>query len=164
MRTLLLMRHAKSDYPPGVIDRERPLAERGKRDAQTAALWLGDNYPDLDVVIVSPARRAQQTWATVAPCVRAAQVLQDARVYDDWGAHLADIVTALPTDARTALIVGHNPGIEELADRLARSGDAAAREAMARKYPTSAIAAVGFAHGWADVAETQILSFTVPRG
>jgi phosphohistidine phosphatase len=164
MRTLLLMRHAKSDYPPGVGDRERPLAARGERDAEAAGVWLGATYPRLDLVIVSPARRARETWGIVEPHVQASRVEEDARVYEAWGAQLPDIVSSLADAVRTVLIVGHNPGIEECAARLARSGDAEAREAMSRKYPTSAIAALGFAEGWMDTSTAELVSFTVPRG
>jgi phosphohistidine phosphatase len=164
VRTLLLMRHAKSDYPEGVTDRDRPLAPRGERDAVAAATWLGATYPRVDDVVVSPACRAQQTWALVSSQVHAGTVRQDARVYDDWGERLQDVVMSLPAQATTALIVGHNPGIEDLAIDLGRSGDAAARERMASKYPTCAIATIGFLGPWTDLARTTLLAFTVPRG
>lgn len=164
MRTLLIMRHAKSDYPVGVADRERPLAPRGERDAAAAGEWLGEACPDVDLVVVSPARRARETWTLVAEHVRASRVVEDARVYDDWGAQLPDIVRSLPEDANTVLIVGHNPGVEELALLLARSGDGDARDAIARKYPTSAIATVGFGGRWTDLSAAVLLGFSVPRG
>ena len=164
MRTLLLMRHAKSDYPEGVPDRDRPLTPRGERDAVAAGTWLGAVHPAVDEVIVSPARRAQQTWSLVSSHVRAGLVREDARVYDDWGARLNDVVASLSAESTIALVVGHNPGIEEFAAALARSGDPVARERMLRKYPTCAVATLGFAGPWTDHSATMLLDFTVPRG
>jgi phosphohistidine phosphatase len=158
------MRHAKSDYPDGITDRDRPLAPRGERDAAAAGAWLGSAYPWVDEVVVSPARRAQQTWALVAPHVRTGKVRDDARVYEDWGAHLPDVVASLNPDALTALVIGHNPGIEDLAMDLAHSGDPVARARMLRKYPTCAIATIGFGGPWTDLGDTALTSFTVPRG
>ena len=161
MRVLILLRHAKSDYPPGVPDRERPLAARGERDAEAAAAWIAAGFPDVDQAVVSPARRAQQTWTRVSARVRAARVRDDERVYADWGAGLSDVVATLDPESRSAIVVGHNPGIEDLALRFA--GDSQARQRMAHKYPTCGIAVIGFAEGWARLDRAQLMVFAVPR-
>ena len=63
MRTLVLMRHAKSDYPGGVTDHDRPLADRGRREAALAGEWLTATLPEIDEILCSSAVRAQQTTA-----------------------------------------------------------------------------------------------------
>lgn len=164
MRTLLLMRHAKSDYPAGVPDHDRPLAPRGERDADAAASWLAAAYPGVDEVAVSPARRAQQTWARVAARVQAGTVREDARIYEDWGSNLRDVMAALSDDALVAMVVGHNPGIEEFALSLGQGGDPTARGRMLAKYPTSGIAVLLVPGSWQRPGAVELAMFAVPRG
>ena len=164
MRTLLLMRHAKSDYPAGVPDHDRPLAPRGERDADAAASWLAAAYPGVDEVAVSPARRAQQTWARVAVRVQAGTVRVDARIYDDWGSNLRDVMAAFSEDALVAMVVGHNPGIEEFALTLSQGGDPTARGRLLAKYPTSGIAVLLVPGNWERPGAVELAMFAVPRG
>lgn len=163
MRTLILLRHAKSDYPAGVPDIERPLSARGERDAVAAARWLRACYPEVDEVVVSPARRARDTWSAVAAEVSAHRVREDDRIYVDWGERLGDVVADLDPQSRTSLIVGHNPGIEDLAARLARGTESEAAARLARKYPTAGIAIIGLRDDWSCLSEAHLLVFSVPR-
>ncbi len=164
MRTLLLMRHAKSDYPAGVPDHDRPLAPRGERDADAAATWMAAVFPRLDEVAVSPARRAQQTWARVAARVQASAVREDSRIYEDWGSGLRDVMAGLSDDASIAMLVGHNPGIEEFALSLGERGDPSARARLMAKYPTSGIAVLLVPGSWARPGAVELAAFAVPRG
>lgn len=161
MPTLYLLRHAKSDYPPGVADRDRPLAPRGERDARAAAAWFAATAPTVDVALISPAVRAQQTWAAVAPAVSAGTVRTDGRIYEDWGSELREIVGGLPASVTSALVVGHNPGIEELVHALARTGDEQAVRRVRAKYPTCGIAVVRL-DAWSRTGD--LACFVVPRG
>ncbi|MGA0091244.1 MAG: SixA phosphatase family protein [Candidatus Nanopelagicales bacterium] len=164
MRTLLLLRHAKSDYPPGVADRERPLSARGERDAAAAAQWLRAAFPVIDEAVVSPATRALQTWSSVEMAVGVLSMRIDPRVYDDWGAHLLTVVEGLSAASRTALIIGHNPGIEELALELSGSAPSEARARLLDKYPTCGIAVIRFPGEWSDQSSAELVMFSVPRG
>lgn len=164
MRTLLLMRHAKSDYPTGVPDHDRPLAPRGERDADAAATWMAAAFPRLDEVAVSPARRAQQTWARVAARVQASAVREDSRIYEDWGSGLRDVVAAFSEEASLALVVGHNPGIEEFALTLSQGGDPSARARLMTKYPTSGITVLLVPGSWERPGAVELAAFAVPRG
>lgn len=164
MRTLLLMRHAKSDYPAGVPDHDRPLAPRGERDADAAATWMAAAFPRLDEVAVSPARRAQQTWARVAARVQASAVREDSRIYEDWGSGLRDVVAAFSEEASLALVVGHNPGIEEFALTLSQGGDPSARARLMTKYPTSGITVLLVPGSWERPGAVELAAFAVPRG
>ena len=164
MRTLILLRHAKSDYPIGVSDVQRPLSPRGQRDAGAAGIWLRAAIPMIDEVIVSPARRAQETWTLVAEHIQAAHVRTDARIYTDWGERLGDVVSALDPRALTAMIVGHNPGIEDFALSLCREGAVSACERIRSKYPTAGITWVTMRADWSDHSAADVAVFAVPRG
>ena len=163
MRILILLRHAKSDYPEGVADKDRPLAPRGERDALAVGTWLHAAFPLIDEVVVSPALRARQTWLRVHTAVAALGVREDERVYADWGSALPAVVADLDPQATSALIVGHNPGIEEFAVRLAHGRASGARDRVLRKYPTAGIAIIGVRGAWGDQDSTELLFFAVPR-
>lgn len=163
MRTLILLRHAKSDYPPGVPDVDRPLSPRGVRDAAAAGEWLRAAFPAVDLAIVSPALRARDTWQRVEEQVTASRVRLDDRIYADWGSGLPQVLADVEPDAHTVVIVGHNPGIEEYAVRLSGKEDSPAKRRMLEKYPTSGIAVVEFAGSWGDQSSA-LVTFAVPRG
>lgn len=171
-RTLVLLRHAKSDWPVGVADLERPLAERGRRDAPAAGHWIGERVGTPDLVRVSPALRTRQTWDLVSPHLGEVPDVQiDERLYDATAGELLTLVHSTDPSVRTLLLVGHNPGTEDLAavltgDAAVVGGDESAREAMAEKYPTSAVAVLRFLDEWADVAPQsgELVAFHVARG
>jgi len=162
--SLLVMRHAKSDYPVGVDDRDRPLSPRGRADAEAAGRWIAAGFPHLDEVVVSPARRAQQTWRGVTPYVEASLVRTDDRIYDDWGERLDEVVADLHADAQTALIIGHNPGVEEWVLRNTTSSSDPARVRLSWKFPTSAVAVLRWDGAWTGSTQRDLLVFAVPRG
>lgn len=115
LRRLVVLRHAKSAWPVGVPDHERPLAPRGHRDAPAAgwALAETDSLPDL--AVCSTAVRARRTWELAsAQWGTPPPVRYDARVYAADVPELLDVVRATPDHVRTLLLVGHNPGLEEL--------------------------------------------------
>jgi phosphohistidine phosphatase len=118
-RTLVLLRHAKSEWPEGIADVERPLADRGRRDAPVAGRWLRERVPDIDLVLCSPAARTRQTWRLVSAELggtRESHVEShiDKRIYDASTTDLLAVVRELPDAATTVLLVGHNPGLEQL--------------------------------------------------
>ncbi|MGW1881047.1 SixA phosphatase family protein, partial [Streptomyces sp. NPDC001970] len=137
---LVLLRHAKSAWPD-VADHERPLAPRGRRDAPAAGRLLRELTYVPDLAICSTARRARETWELAAGELGAkVPVRHDERVYGADPAELFDVLRELPAEVGTALLVGHNPGMEDLAGALSgeAEGDALAR--MTEKFPTSAFA------------------------
>ena len=118
------MRHAKSDYPAGVADHDRPLNARGRRDAGVAGEWLSDHAGRLVIgdltVLVSSAERAQQTWA-IAGRGLPARVSTEPRVYE---ASVSTVIDLAATQASgTVLIVGHNPTLEQCVRHLAQRAD-----------------------------------------
>src|SRR5215813_245293 len=105
-RTLLLLRHAKSDYPTGVADHERPLAARGEREAKLAGDWLRANAPAVDAVLCSTATRTRETLARTR--IDAPVEYVD-RIYDATpGAVIAEINRVDPK-VQTLLVIGHEP-------------------------------------------------------
>lgn len=144
--TLILFRHAKSDWSTGEADFDRPLNPRGHRQAPEAGRWLADNIDAIDLAVVSPANRARKTWELAsAELSRAPQTRFDDRVYGASVTGLLDVVRELPTDASTVVLVGHNPGFEDLASFLTNASVS---------MPTSAIAVLESDAPWASASES----------
>jgi phosphohistidine phosphatase len=174
-RRLVVLRHAKSSYPSGVVDHERPLGARGVVDARAAGAWIRDHVGLPDRVIVSSALRTRQTWILASaemgfPASDGAggadQLTVEPRVYEAWVPTLIDVLRELPDEVTTALLVGHNPGCENLVHDLARDSDPAAAAALALKYPTSGIAVLDLEGDWASLGPrtARLVEFAVPRG
>lgn len=166
-RRLVLVRHTKAEAD-GEVDAERPLAQRGRRDAAAVGRWIAEQGIDPDRVLVSPALRARQTWAAAAsdgglpvdPDL-------DARIYRNTVDDLLDAVRDCPDGVATLVLVGHNPSVQELADELDDgTGDPDARAALGRDYPTGGVAVFAVPGSWGQLAlRTAILQgFAVPRG
>ncbi|MEU3273001.1 histidine phosphatase family protein [Saccharomonospora sp. NPDC006951] len=121
-RDIVVLRHAKSDWPRGVPDDERPLAERGRRDAPAAGTWLREHVPAPDLVLCSTALRTRQTWELVESELDGdPPVSHVPALYGASAADLIDTVCALPSGAHTVLLIGHNPGLEEFVTVLSGS-------------------------------------------
>jgi phosphohistidine phosphatase len=160
-RKLVLLRHAKSAWPEGVPDHDRPLAPRGRRDAPVMGRWLRAAGGVPDLVLCSTARRTRETWELAQPALKATpQVGFERRVYEAPAAQLLGLVHGVPPAVRTLLIIGHAPGIPDLALMLAGTappaiGDAAggavppaAVARMNAKFPTAAIAVIELTGRW----------------
>ncbi|MBX9908518.1 MAG: histidine phosphatase family protein [Beijerinckiaceae bacterium] len=154
MRRLMLLRHAKSSWPAGLADRERPLATRGREAAPVMGRYLADELLLPDLVLVSPARRTAETWELVAPMLPERPAVHvEPRIYEAAARRLLEVVTEQDAGVKTLLMIGHNPGFEELAALLTGHGDRYASVRMARKYPTCGLAVLDFpVEDWRDVA------------
>lgn len=142
-RRLVVLRHAKSAWPDGVDDHERPLAERGLREAPLAGRWLAEHVDRIDLVVCSSAVRARQTWTLAgAELGREPDTRVDERVYAASARTVLAVARDLPDAARTVLVIGHNPGLEDLVEYL--SGAPAVLK-------TSAIAVLSGRGDWAGV-------------
>jgi phosphohistidine phosphatase len=141
-RTLILLRHAKSDWSGTEADIRRPLAARGRRQAPEAGRWLAANIERIDLAVVSPATRTRQTWDLAAAQLRTKPpVVIDDRVYAASQRQLLSVVRERSSDLHTVVLVAHNPGIEELV--FAVTGEPAA-------MPTSAMAVMTWPGPWTD--------------
>ncbi|THD65224.1 MAG: histidine phosphatase family protein [Bradyrhizobium sp.] len=172
MRRLMLLRHAKTenDAPSG-RDQDRRLDDRGRTDAAEIGGWIGRHPPFPDLVLVSPAIRAHQTWEIAWESMKGAvpnpQVEFLPELYGADPAQLLQAIHAASTaDPQRLMVVGHNPGMHELALALAGSGDAQGRKALADNLPTSGLAVFNFAvEDWGDVAfrRGQLILFVSPK-
>jgi phosphohistidine phosphatase len=162
-RTLLLMRHAKSDYPPGVADHDRPLAPRGIQQAGLAGDWLRASAPTIDAALCSTATRARETLANTR--IDAPARYSD-RLYGATPGTMIEEINAVGDDVQTLLVVGHQPTMSALTLGLAGNGtDAAAAERISAKFPTSAIAVLAVPSGWRslELGRAALIRFEVPR-
>jgi phosphohistidine phosphatase len=176
-RRLVLLRHAKSDWPD-VPDHDRPLAKRGRRDAPVVGRWLKRRGYVPQFVLCSTARRTRETWKLAAPETGASpQVRYEARAYAATAGTLLELVRGMPDQCETALLIGHNPGISQLAVLLAepwpdarapQQGQSSRQNQVARQssprpgappvtgplqrakagFPTAAAAVLEFEGGW----------------
>jgi phosphohistidine phosphatase len=172
MRRLMLLRHAKTetDAPSG-RDQDRRLDERGHRDSAMIGDWLGRHPPFPDLVQVSPAVRAKQTWELAWEVMKTHAPKPHVEFVPElYGAEPAQILesirSASVSDPKRLMVVGHNPGMHELALMLAGSGDAAGRQALADNLPTSGLAVFDFAtNNWNDVAfrRGKLILFVSPK-
>jgi phosphohistidine phosphatase len=172
MRRLMLLRHAKTetDAPSG-RDQDRRLDDRGCKDAAEIGRWIADHPPFPDVVLVSPAVRARQTWemawAAMKETVPAPQLELLPELYGaDAAQLLLSIREASVHDPKCLMLVGHNPSMHELALRLIGGGDDAGREALANNLPTAGLAVYDFAaDDWNDVAfrRGRLVLFVSPK-
>jgi phosphohistidine phosphatase len=118
-RTLILLRHGKSDWSTGDPDVRRPLADRGRRQAADSGRWLAAHVDHVDVALVSPAERTSTTWDLVsAELPTPPPVRMEERAYAATAGTLLDLVRNLPDDLGTVVLVGHNPGLEDLVETL----------------------------------------------
>lgn len=152
MKTLILLRHAKSSWDvPSASDFDRPLNARGEQAARAMGSAMRGLGLTLDRVLASPAARVVETLDCLGETFGPIAPVYDGRIYLAPAAALLDIVRETGDAHRTLLIAGHNPGMAELALLLARGG--ALRDRIAAKYPTGALAEIGFeAVRWRDVA------------
>ena len=164
MRRLHLLRHAKSSWKdPSLRDRDRPLSGRGRRAAKAMAEHLRDGGVDPELVLTSPAVRALMTLEGIEPALGRRSLRVEPAVYGAAAGTLLGIVRAVPDRVRSVLVIGHNPGLEDLALELARDGPLVAE--LELKYPTGALATLAFEGPWMDLGPggAELVAFTRPR-
>jgi len=147
MRRLLLFRHARAERSePGMEDRARVLMERGCKDAGKIGAYMAGHALLPDRVVISPAARTQETWKIAAAAFRPAPAAMTVdQLYDATPHAIFAVIKDAPAAAHTLLIVGHNPGLHEVAVMLIASGDIDARERLREKLPTSGLVIIDFA-------------------
>ncbi len=166
-RDLLLVRHAKSAWDdPALADSDRPLAPRGMKALRHLRDYLDRTDYRPDVVLCSSARRTVDTLAGVrAALPKRVTIEVTDELYLANAATLLARLRALDGTIRCAMVVGHNPAIEDLAARLVGSGDAGLRAQLAAKVPTGALVALSFDGAWPDLDAdaARIDSLFLPR-
>ena len=158
-RRLIVLRHAKSDWPEDVPDHDRPLAKRGRKDAPAVGRWLRANGYLPDTVICSTSRRTRETWELVAGKLGATPAVTfEPRAYAASALTLLYLARELPADCRAALLIGHNPGVSDLASSLAGTS----RGKLS--FPTAGVAVLDHDGAWADLAPdgARLAAFAIP--
>jgi phosphohistidine phosphatase len=153
MKTLYVLRHAKSDWgDESLRDFDRPLNERGRKAAKAMGREMHERGIEPDLVLSSPAVRAKQTLERVQEGFgQDFEAVEDRRIYAAQPNTLIDLVRSAPAGANRLMVVGHNPGLQQLVLALTEDGDL--RDEAAEKYPTAALAEISFdVREWADVA------------
>jgi phosphohistidine phosphatase len=169
MRQLLLLRHAKSSWDdPSVPDRERALSPRGHRAAAAMRQAMRRLGLAPDLVLVSPARRTRETLDALEPWDEAPLIEPMEVLYLAGAMRLLDIVRGVPETVRSVMVVGHNPGMHELAVLLDKKGVAASPTAIGHLragYPAGALAEFNVPGGWSrlDTGGGQLVRFLRPR-
>jgi phosphohistidine phosphatase len=170
-RCVVLLRHAKSAWPHGVPDHERPLAGKGRRNAQATGEWFVAEGPRPDLVLCSDALRARHTWEIVASVLESElgaspTVLLEPALYAADPDDLLSVLHGVPADVRTVVVVGHEPTMSQASSLLAGQGsDLIALGRIRTKFPTNGVAVLRFTVPWSLVAPgTGVLEgFAVPR-
>ena len=160
----MLLRHAKSAYPEGVADHDRPLAPRGRREAGLAGNWLRAHLPAIDAVLCSTAIRARETLAHTGI---GAPVRYVDRLYGATPGSVIDEITRIGDDVAALLLIAHEPTMSQVALGLAASSSAntAAAERISTKFPTSAMAVLRVGRSWQglELGSAELVDFHVPR-
>lgn len=154
MKTLTLIRHAKSDWDdPDQRDFDRALNPRGKRAAETVGRFLSEQGWRFDSVVASPAERVRETLDQLSLGYGQRLTAEwERRVYLASAATLMDVVGEADDATGSLLLAGHNPGLEDLVLALASDGEALAD--VERKFPTASVARLSLGiERWADVGE-----------
>jgi phosphohistidine phosphatase len=170
MRQLLLLRHAKSSWDdPALPDHARPLNARGRRAAAAIAQAMRELGLAPDIVLVSSARRTLQTLEALTPFEDAALIEPMDALYLAHWRRLLDAIREVPETARSLLLVGHNPGLHELALALAGAGGiirgGPELQRLTEGYPTGALAEFTIAGPWRllEPGGGRLVRFIQPR-
>ena len=165
-KMLILFRHAKSSWAGNVEDHERPLADRGRKAAPVMAKWLVGRALKPTIALVSTARRAQETWSLIAPELGKVTKRDVAEIYQAPAERILDAIQAVEHSVESLIIVGHNPGLEELAKLLMRDSGGEPGAQMRKKFPTAAIAVLELPiDDWTEVQShiADLTAFVTPK-
>jgi phosphohistidine phosphatase len=165
MHTLYLLRHAKSSWAdPTLLDHERPLAPRGRRDAKRIATHLAQLGIEPELVLCSTAARTRETLELVRPALGAATVSLESELYAASAETLLERLHAVPEEVASVMLIGHNPGLEGLGLLLASGGPELGR--LETKFPTAALATLTLPTAtWQrlSTADAVLAAYAVPK-
>lgn len=166
-KEIVLLRHAKSSWDDPLLDDfDRPLAKRGRKAAKQIGEWLKQRGIEPALVLCSASERTRETLDLVLPALKADPVIvYERRLYLADASDLLDRLHEIADDVPSVLMVGHNPGMQDLALALAPKRMRRERRRLAEKFPTAAVAwfRTGAKH-WSDIKpnETELLAYVRP--
>ncbi len=163
---LILLRHATATAPDPAGDRERPLDRAGRGDAEALAQWIVERGLGTDLVLCSASRRTRQTLDIIAPALaRPAEILIEDELYLAPAQRLLARLRRIPAGTADVMLIGHNPGLHELANHIGdlASGPLAAR--IASGFPAAALARYAVDVSWAGLGHrrARLLAFVTPK-
>jgi phosphohistidine phosphatase len=164
VHVLYLLRHAKSSWAdPTLADRERPLAQRGRRDAKRVAKHLRRLGCEPELVLCSSAARTRETVELLRPALGDSTVMLEEELYAASTDELLARIRLVPDPVASVMLIGHNPGLHQLALALASAGDELKR--LEAKFPTAALATLAFSKSWSRLApaEATLAAYVVPK-
>jgi phosphohistidine phosphatase len=164
VHALYLLRHAKSSWDdPTLPDHERPLAPRGRRDGKRIAEHLRRQEIEPELVLCSAAVRTRETLERLRPALGSATVVVEDELYGASADRLLARIRLVPGEVESLMVIGHNPGLHELALVLASNGDELGR--LEEKFPTAALATLALAEPWGRVAPggATLTAYVVPK-
>jgi phosphohistidine phosphatase len=164
MRSLYLLRHAKSSWAePGLADRDRPLAPRGRRDAKRMAKHLRRLGFAPEFVLCSPVARTCETLELISPALDASTVVFEEDLYAASSDALLARIRRVPDGVASVMLVGHNPGLHQLALALASRGHERGR--LEAKFPTAALASLAVPKPWGrlEPGDAALSAYVVPK-
>jgi phosphohistidine phosphatase len=169
MRRLMLLRHAKSDWSrPGQRDHDRELSSRGRAAAPLMGAYLAERALIPDCVLVSTARRTRETWKLVAPLLPARpKAIYEDRIYEAEPGDILDAIRETPSSCQSLLVIGHNPGLQDLGLLLIKDGSQDSIDRLAEKFPTAGLVIIDMpTDAWAALrtGSGRLDSFITPRG
>ena len=165
-RTLHLLRHAKSSWDDvSLDDHDRPLSKRGRRSAEAVAAHFSKEPVAVEWVLGSTALRVRETVEPLLAALKPSRILFDRKLYLARSATLLDQLRKIDDGIAAVLLVGHNPGLHELALALAEARSLDALPPITGKFPTGALASFEIAASWRRVVpgDAKLLSYRSPR-
>ncbi|MQT11542.1 SixA phosphatase family protein [Segnochrobactrum spirostomi] len=168
MPRLLLLRHAKSSWDaPQLADFDRPLNSRGRRSAPLMGRHIAAHALVPDRIVCSTARRTRETLAGLLPYLATEMDIRMTRdLYDSSASDYLDVIRAFGGSARTLLVIGHNPALQETAIDLVGTGNPTIVDQITSEFPTAALAIIDFPEKkWSEIHPKggRIVSFFQPR-
>ncbi|MFC8567454.1 SixA phosphatase family protein [Streptomyces sp. NPDC057245] len=165
-RRIVLVRHAKSEENDG-DDHERPLSHQGRKEAPETGRWLVSSGVTPDLAVVSTAACTKETWKLIAPALAALpRTVYEERLYEASAGEIIAVLNETSEDVAELVVVGHNPGLQGLAEALAGEAEGDLMSRMNRSgFPNSAAAILTFTGSWKSVEEgiARLTAFRAPN-
>jgi len=167
MKKVILLRHAKSSWDdPALDDHDRPLSARGKRAAPVIGAWLAHRRHIPDTVLCSSSRRTRQTIKRMRAALTLPEPIIEPELYHASPAEMRARLSRLPATCRTAMLVGHQPGLSSFARLLSDGQEARRCKRAYEHFPTAAAAVIELdIRDWAELAHAKgrFVDFAKPR-
>ncbi|MEU8584559.1 SixA phosphatase family protein [Streptomyces abikoensis] len=165
-RRIVILRHAKAEWSDG-DDHERPLADRGRKDAPVAGRWLAGSGVTPELALCSTAARTRETWKlAVSELPERPRTVYEDRMYEASLGELIALLNEVSDEVADLVLIGHNPGMHALADALAGEADGDLLARMNRSgFPTAAVAVLTFSGSWKSVEHGvgRLVAFWTPH-